>query len=121
MKYNKSEIMREAWRMFKSFQSSIVPANFSECLRSAWKAAKKAAANKSIEGKKYTEGMEVFASNGSTLSLSRWTKYGKDRLYIGNNAGYYDIQSKKFFWSRFNTSGIHNIAEIESAIRAIVF
>lgn len=122
MKYNKSEIMKKAWKLYKESKSdSIVPVKFSECLKAEWKAAKKSAANKSLEGKKYEAGMSVIDSNGNTLELTRWTKYGKDRLYIGSNCGYYDIQSKKFMWSNFRMGRNRNTPEIENAIRAIRF
>nr|DAR03199.1 MAG TPA: hypothetical protein [Caudoviricetes sp.] len=41
MKYNKSEIMKSAWNLFKMFQKWADPLSFSECLRRAWDNAKR--------------------------------------------------------------------------------
>lgn len=41
MKYNKSEIMKNAWNLFKMFQKWADPLSFSECLRRAWDNAKR--------------------------------------------------------------------------------
>ena len=57
MKYNKSEIMKKAWGIFKSAQNS-----FSDCLREAWKIVK--------------------ASSIGNL----WEKYGKCRVYFDQNS-----------------------------------
>lgn len=40
MKYNKSEIMKKAWELFKTDDG--IKVSFSECLKIAWKKAKKA-------------------------------------------------------------------------------
>ena len=40
MKYNKSEIMKKAWEMFRKSQKWVDPMSFGECLRRAWNAAK---------------------------------------------------------------------------------
>lgn len=40
MKYNKSEIMKKAWELFKTDDG--IKVSFSQCLKLAWKQAKKA-------------------------------------------------------------------------------
>ena len=40
MKYNKSEIMKKAWSLFKMSSKWVNSLSFSECLRRAWKSAK---------------------------------------------------------------------------------
>lgn len=67
MKYNKSEIMKNAWNLFKMFQKWADPLSFSECLRRAWNAAKK-----SIENiKKLMSNGCMKIINGSRLGLIR--------------------------------------------------
>lgn len=41
--YNKSEIMKAAWNLFRMSKRWINSLNFSECLRRAWASAKKSA------------------------------------------------------------------------------
>lgn len=45
MTYNKSEIMKAAWNLYKTAQKWVSKLSFSECLRRAWANAKKVAAN----------------------------------------------------------------------------
>ena len=42
-KYNKSEIMKAAWNIYRMAQKWIDKLSFGECLKRAWAAAKKAA------------------------------------------------------------------------------
>ena len=42
-KYNKSEIMKAAWNLYRTAQKWVDKLSFSECLRRAWANAKKAA------------------------------------------------------------------------------
>lgn len=44
MRYNKSEIMKKAWELFKA--DAGIKVSFSECLKIAWKKAKKSVSNK---------------------------------------------------------------------------
>lgn len=44
MKYNKSEIMKKAWNLFRMSKKWTTPLSFSECLCRAWERAKKAIA-----------------------------------------------------------------------------
>lgn len=41
--YNKHEIMKAAWNLYRTFQKCVAPLSFGECLRRAWAQAKKAA------------------------------------------------------------------------------
>lgn len=45
MKYNKSEIMKAAWSLYKMAQKGVSSLSFSECLHRAWANAKKAIIN----------------------------------------------------------------------------
>lgn len=45
MKYNKSEIMKAAWNLYKMAQKWVNSLSFSECLRRAWANAKTAIVN----------------------------------------------------------------------------
>lgn len=45
MKYNKSEIMKAAWNLYKMAQKWVNSLSFSECLRRAWGNAKTAIVN----------------------------------------------------------------------------
>ena len=42
-KFNLSNIMKEAWGMYRSFQKCVTTLSFGDCLRRAWAKAKKAA------------------------------------------------------------------------------
>lgn len=42
MKYNKSEIMKAAWSLYKMSRKWVTSLDFAECLRRAWKKAKQA-------------------------------------------------------------------------------
>lgn len=48
---------------------------------------------------KFQDGMEVTTSDGYTRTLTRWTKYGKDRVYINGGSrsgdGFVDLVSKE--------------------------
>ena len=87
MKYNKSEIMKNAWATKKANKEI----SFSYCLRRAWASAK--------SGVKFVDHM-TFAFGGWEKKLNRWTKYGKDRVYIcrenDKSEGYVDLINKTF-------------------------
>ena len=109
-KFNLHEIMKEAWKMFKSIKKNgiVKDYTFAEALRWAWAEAKKVvkAAAALAERVAFHKGMTIDV-NGEELELNRWTNYGKDRLYVGGNCGYYDIKSGKFFWNKFYTSNLN--------------
>lgn len=102
MKYNKSEIMKNAWAEYKgrtNYPSYDFHRNltFSDCLRRAWFSAKEAAREDAelvcAMGKEFKNGMEI-TINYTTYSLRRWTNYGKDRVYVSggkNRNSYVDL------------------------------
>lgn len=77
MKYNLSEIMKNAWSIKKSHKDL----SFSHCLRRAWEKAKQAALESSYIGCKFQNGMKI-TINGVARTLNRWTKNGMDRVYL---------------------------------------
>lgn len=70
-KYNLSEIMKNAWAMFRKGGRI-----FADCLRQAWAIAKKPA-------KKHFDGN----ANINGFEFNLWEKYGKRRIYINNYSG----------------------------------
>lgn len=88
MKYNKSQIMKEAWAYHKKFSGYT----FSHCLRRAWKLAKEAAqeANKIPFVKEAT--MEY---DFHEVSFRLWENYGKRRIYCsyGHGGSYIDLNN----------------------------
>lgn len=95
MKYNKSNIMKRAWELKKSYNCRSL--TFGECLSRAWDEAKKAVSENAFVGCKFRDGMEI-TMNGVTRTLNRWTKSGMDRVYINygrKNDGYVDLVSRK--------------------------
>lgn len=68
MKYNKSEIMKNAWRMVKEFGVKI-----STALRSAWALAK---AMLMAVGH-----LDDYCGHAK-VAVNDWVKYGKNRTYI---------------------------------------
>ena len=93
MKYNKSEIMKEAWKLHRSYSCRTL--TFGQCLSRAWNRAKEAAKLAGQKAQKFVDGMTIVA-DGVELTLNLWVKYGKSRIYINdnkrNNQGYIDIE-----------------------------
>lgn len=99
-KYNLSEIMKKAWILVKK-----VGYTMSEALKSAWKDAKRKAEEKefkeslkSIKKVQFTGYAEVQCKEAwATYTFKRWTKYGKDRIYISyrnkRSVGYIDLET----------------------------
>lgn len=96
MKYNKSEIMRNAWSLVKTYGIDM-----STALRSAWALAK--AMNEADEH------LDDYCGKAKVV-VNDWVKYGKNRTYISvrhyTNAwslkhetkiGYVDNMTGKFF------------------------
>lgn len=123
MKYNLSEIMKNAWAAYKArtlypaydFRSKV---SFSDCLRQAWFSAKQAAKQSaelaSMAGKKFAQGMEI-TIDYVTYSLRRWTNYGKDRVYVSGGKlrdCYVDLKS--------NYSSVKN-DQLVSIIHSLVY
>lgn len=98
MKYNKSDIMKEAWRYHRQYTGY----SWSSCLRRAWKLAKEAyqEAHKITFNKKAT--MDYL---GTLVDFRLWEKGGKRRIYCtyGSGDGYVDLNSGKIFAGRKST------------------
>lgn len=102
MRYNMSEIMKAAWKM-KKFFKKFKCITFSECLKKAWAEAKEAASIEEQGSQKFENGMTVcyHYQCDTFFTLNRWTKYGKDRIYVnfcnGKTLFYYDLIGKKAY------------------------
>lgn len=97
MRYNKSEIMKNAWKKRRSYHARGL--TFGQCLKRAWDEAKIEYQN-SLVPKTFTDGMEVTV-DGHTRTLKRWTKGGYDRVYINGGCrkgdGFVDLKSGRFY------------------------
>lgn len=99
-KYNLSEIMKKAWILVKKIGYTM-----SEALKSAWKDAKRKAEEKEfkeslklIKKVQFIGYAEVQCKEAwATYTFKRWTKYGKDRIYINyrnkRSVGYIDLET----------------------------
>lgn len=111
MSYNMSEIMKAAWKKKKTFGSLYT---FSYCLKEAWAKAKEAATIEEYSNREFENGMTVhydFMYSHNVYTLNRWTKYGKDRIYVnfenGKNFGYYDLINKKIWFGNYSDNEAH--------------
>lgn len=98
MKYNKSEIMKEAWAWHRKYSGYT----FADCLRRAWKLAKEAW----MEAHKTPfEREAVMNYNGTEVYFRRWEAYGKRRVYCnyGSGDGYFDINTRKIWAGKKST------------------
>ena len=97
-KYNLSRIMKRAWELVKKAGETI-----SSGLKKAWQEAKEMT-YEAIEkaAQKYVE--DNYPNTGY-LTINRWTKYGKDRVYFNvcrrnhrghKTAGYWDLIEEKY-------------------------
>lgn len=97
MKYNLSKIMKRAWEMKKSYRCRSL--NFAQCLKRAWEEAKQEYQN-SLVPDSFVDGMEVTV-DGTTRTLTRWTKGNYDRVYINGGSrrgdGFVDLKSGKMY------------------------
>lgn len=119
MKYNRSEIMKRAWDLYRTYRRW--ERTFSWCLSKAWEEAKQEAADAAYNGVKFVDGMEI-SMNNVTCTLNRWSKYGKDRVYInrnGKNDGYVDLVCRKAFGGKGSGSDYHT--KIVAAILTMKF
>lgn len=80
MKYNRSEIMKKAWAIFREGAKK-----FGECLKLAWSIAKASLNKIAFTGKATFEGIE----------FRIWSNYGKRRIYVNSYkksySGYIDL------------------------------
>jgi hypothetical protein len=72
MMYNKSEIMKRAWEIYRTLTGDRI-AKLSYAMKQAWAEAK-TPSDEIISGWNITKLEEAGAT--------RWTKYGKDRMYL---------------------------------------
>ena len=100
MKYNLSEIMKNAWAMRKnSIRSAGKTLSFSECLKRAWSEYKNRLYGMRTEMVDFDE-VKVFFS-GETYELytfKEWKNYGKYRAYVSvgkKQLGYIDMLSRE--------------------------
>ena len=102
-RFNKSNIMKRAWEMHRSYRYSAL--TFGQCLSRAWEEAKEAVEKEMQEaeeaafyGVKFADGMTIKVA-GRAYTLNRWTKYDNDRIYVnredGNKEGFVDLKWHK--------------------------
>lgn len=98
-RYDLSRIMTYAWKRYRIGQEVLKGRDkethtFSLCLKLAWARAKEevALAEAAQNGVDFEQNMTVDLIGMHTVTLNRWSKYGKDRVYFnGGCSGYYDI------------------------------
>ena len=81
-KYNKSEIMKKAWELFRTFQRDVSPLSFGECLSRAWHFAKANVArndrlNRVIENGESVNGCYVRKENAADMGRIGYIITGK--------------------------------------------
>ena len=92
MKYNRSEIMKKAWSLFRTTMSHN---SFATCLKESWKIAKAAAERETFTGKK-----PVIFRN---YEFRFWMGGKARRIYINgtkSNGSYIDLTTMKPVLSR---------------------
>ena len=93
MKYNKSEIMKEAWRLFRSCTPGFRAA-FGRYLAMAWARAKRAAekALRMANRQPFT-GFATIDFQMRKVDFRLWANYGKRRVYcsLGHGRSYIDL------------------------------
>lgn len=105
-KYNKSEIMRDAWRLYRTLHAHDESYTFSDALTSAWRNAKAAIAKAEEEAAQAANDVVINGWDVTKLEKAgakRWTKYGKDRLYL-RGVGNELLGIKLFYNYRHNPS-----------------
>lgn len=96
MKYNKSEIMKAAWNLYKQAQKWVSKLSFSVCLHRAWESAKNAIASAQKLAKgctKMVNGVELSIHHAFSLS-------GREGWVITGNTFYArkEIKRAGFTW-----------------------
>lgn len=105
MKYNRAEIMRNAWRAYnfekmeRNNRGLSMNKTFSYFLKMAWMGARNAVKAAEREAREAAELVEL-ANNKQKFTgkvsfegyfFNLWEGHGKRRIYIGNNGAYIDI------------------------------
>lgn len=115
MKYNKSEVMKRAWEMYKAskcypldnthtYKGVIYVARntpFAFFLHMAWFSAKQEAERaeehaKRVENKTVFTGRETYKNGWNSADFCLWENYGKRRIYINGGrklSGYIDLNA----------------------------
>lgn len=114
MKYNRSEIMKNAWGMYNfekkecGYRGREMNKSFGYFLRMAWIGAKNAAAAAEREAARKAELAELSQNknqfSGKAIidgySFRLWENYGKRRIYIGNNGAFIDCDNNNSICSK---------------------
>ena len=116
----KREIMRRAHELAR-FMTGDYIARMSYGLRQAWKEARSATVYEVVGRNEI--GVRVEGCVPARLSLNRWTKYGKDRLYVSEirariekKYGYLDLLTNRFVWEiPYTNPRFH--AAVETAVK----
>lgn len=100
----KAQVMRRAWEIARDGQKTFggkVSAYFATALKFAWVEAKS----------QKTESKEAMIKRLETLGFRRWTKYGKDRMYIDPEYLGFECDTYKtgnISWAAFKGERISN-------------
>jgi hypothetical protein len=109
-KYNKSEIMNNAWNIYRNHKAIGIDIEFAECLRRAWAKAKTAEPEKkSFNGFARIDGFE----------FNLWSNYGKTRIYINNCSGH-NMSNKGGYIDLDNGNAIRATGSVKDAAKAFI-
>lgn len=107
-KYNKSQIMKKAWEGFRRERQYNPNYTFADALRGAWLSAKWER-KEALEAAKAPKDTIINGWNITKLEKAggkRWTKYGKDRMYLRNVGN--DLLGIKLFYNYRRSSSWSN-------------
>ena len=105
MKYNLSQIMKNAWKAVKELGMTI-----SEGLKKAWKEAKKM--EKTLREKVVAE-IESIVETAKcegwnyTINVNDWEKYGKSRTYFSVT----ETRNNSKHWAKYDFGFIDNLTD----------
>ena len=116
----KREIMVRAHEIARLMTGDYI-ARMSYALRQAWKEARSAAVYEVVGRDEIV--VQVAGCTPARLRLARWTKYGKDRLYVSEirariekKYGYLDLLTNRFVWEiPYTNPRFH--AAVEDAVK----
>lgn len=108
---NKQEIMKRAHELAKGFEGHY-HARLALALRQAWAEAKSAASQPKVLPREISFVYEGRTKETVRLRLSRWTKYGKDRIYVEEirGRGFLKIGFFDLVTGRWNPEKVSNPA-----------
>jgi len=120
MTMTKREIMARAHEIARLMTGDYI-ARMSYALRQAWKEARGAAVCEGVGRDEIV--VRVAGCTPARLRLRRWTKYGKDRLYVSElrarvekKYGYLDLLTWRFVWEMPYTNPRFHAA-VEDAVK----